>query len=140
MSYVATGTNFTSGKVKNYLLPGNADISSVSATPQGITFAQKTIIFAMSAFINVLPTGTTPSNHTVTVNLYKGSNFTTLVGAPFASCTFTIASVNPRNNIILQNFSSTFIPGTDFLFVEVSLSPDATNAGTLPLIVTLSSY
>ena len=140
VSYIVTGS-FSGVQVKYYLLPGNAVANTIGGTVQGITFAQKTILFAMSAFIYVLPTGTTPSNHTITINLYKTQNFNSIAGVnPFASCVFSIAMVNSQNPIILQNFSASFFPGVDYLFVEVVLFPDSSNVGTLPLIITLSSY
>ena len=126
--YVGTGS--ISGSSPFYFLPGNAVIST---TIQGVIFAQKTIIFAMSVYLAGLPTNT----NTLTINLYKSKSYSSIANlSPFASCMFVSNGPNP---IILQNFSSSFLPGVDFLIVQLKPNPNNSGASS-PVVVTLSSY
>ena len=129
--FVGTGT-ITGAINTYYFLPGNATLAA-SNTAQGVIFAQKTIIFAMSVYLTGLPTST----NNVTINLYKSNSYSSISNpSPFASCTFVS---NSPNTIILQNFSTLFLPGLDFLIVE--LIKNVNNSGaTTPVIISLSSY
>lgn len=131
--YVSSGQALNTGK--RYYIFAGVNTASIADTIVSSPFAKKTIIYSMSAYCNHQFT-----TNEMNVNLYNSSKF----DGPTAGTQFASLVLKPENSgptgvpLVLQNFSSTFNPGSNFLTVE--LLPLITLPSSNYVVITLASY
>lgn len=113
------------GASTHYMTPGTIAYNQLSATPIGIPFIQRIIVFG--ALITCQPP--LLNSDSVTVTLYKSSS-PSVLGTSFATLT---ANTTNGSSVRIENVSSTFNPVTDYLQVQITTT-NLTNSGTTIMV------